>query len=270
MSYRPNNTKRNILIGVLFAAAAASVLYAWGPEIRYGVSSAAQYVAEPLWKAGARVSGAASSYTAIIDSKEALKQKNRELDQEIQELRLRLLTKDLLLQENKELKSLLGRLDSRVVILAEVLSRPNRSPYDTLIIDIGKDKGVQEGDTVLVAGEIRIGDVSEVYLRSSKVELYSSPGRTEHVVVGANAIPAVAKGKGSGNFEITLPRDVPVAEGDAVTIPDMETTMIGIVSYIGKDPNSPFQTILAKSPVNFYDLEWVQVDVSSFDDETVQ
>ena len=75
-----------------------------------------------------------------MDSKETLEGRNDELEKEVQELRLKLLSKDLLLKENKELKAILGRVSNQRAILATVLSRPNNSPYDTLIIDIGKDK----------------------------------------------------------------------------------------------------------------------------------
>ena len=263
MNYRQNNIKRNILVGIFALMVLASVSYFWGGTIYYGISAAAHYVSEPLWKAGNRVSNTASSYVGFLDSKETLKERNDELEQEIQELRLKLLSKDFLLQENKELKAMLGRVSGRDVMLAAVLSKPNNSPYDTLIIDIGKDKGIEKGDKVLVGGEIVVGTVGEVYARSSKVELYSSPGLTRDVVLGGSGIPATAKGKGVGNFEIILPRDVSVVLGDVVTIPDIDLTVLGSVLYIGKDPNSPFQTILVKSPVNFSELKWVEVVISS-------
>lgn len=263
MSYRQNNTKRNTLAVGVVLVLAVSTFYFWGGTIYYGISAAAHYVSEPLWKAGNRMSNTASSYSAFLDSKETLEGRNDELEKEVQELRLKLLSKDLLLKENKELKAILGRVSDQRAILATVLSRPNNSPYDTLIIDIGKDKGIEKGDKVLVAGEIVVGTVGEVYARSSKVELYSSPGLTRDVVLGGSGIPATAKGKGVGNFEIILPRDVSVVLGDVVTIPDIDLTVLGSVLYIGKDPNSPFQTILVKSPVNFSELKWVEVVISS-------
>ncbi|MCR4330352.1 MAG: rod shape-determining protein MreC [Patescibacteria group bacterium] len=265
MNYRQNNIKRNILVGIFALMVLVSVSYFWGGTIYYGISAAAHYVSEPLWKAGSRVSNTASSYAGFLDSKETLKERNDELEQEIQELRLKLLSKNFLLQENKELKAMLGRVSERDVVLAAVLSKPNNSPYDTLIIDIGKDKGVKEGDKVFVEGEIVIGTIQEVYAYSSKVELYSSPGLTHNATLREGTIPATAYGKGVGNFEITLPRDIEIALGDVVTIPDTEVIVLGSVLYIGKDPNSPFQKILVKSPINFSELRWVEVVVSSFE-----
>ena len=264
MNYRQNNTKRNIVRGVLvLGLISAPIFYFWGTEIHYGVSQAAHYVSKPLWKAGNRITNTASSYGALVGSKESLQQKNYALEKEIIELRLKLLSKDLLLQENKELKAVLGRLGEKKAVLAAVLSRPNSSPYDTLIIDIGKDKGIQKGDKVLVAGEVVFGIIQEVYAESSKVELYSSPGLVQNVLLGEGAISTTAKGKGAGNFEITLPRDVGVSLDDVVTIPDIEMTILGTVLYIEKDPNSPFQTILVKSPVNLSELRVVEVVVAS-------
>jgi len=264
MNYRQNNTKRKAVLGVLvFGLVAAPIFYFWGAEIYYGISQTVHYVSGPLWKAGNRITNTASSYGAFLDSKETLQEKNYALQKEIIELRLKLLSKDLLLQENKELKAALGRLGSKESVLAAVLSKPNNSPYDTLIIDIGKDKGIQKGDKVLASGEVVFGTIEEVYDKSSKVELYSSPGLIQNVLLGGGAIPATAKGKGAGNFEITLPRDVEVSLGDVVTIPDIEITILGTVLYIEKDPNSPFQTILVKSPVNLSELRVVEVVASS-------
>lgn len=265
MNYRQNNRKRNALVGIFALMVLVSVSYFWGGTIYYGISAAAHYVSEPLWKAGNRVANTASSYTAFLDSKGTLKKRNDELEQEIQELRLKLLSKDLLLQENKELKAVLGRVTERDVILAAVLSKPNNSPYDTLIIDIGKDKGIEEGDKVLFGGEIVIGTIKEVYAYSSKVELFSSPGLTHNVTLRDGTIPATAYGKGVGNFEITLPRDIEIALGDVITIPDTEVVVLGSILSIEKDPNSPFQTILVKSPINFSELRWVEVVVSSLE-----
>ncbi len=263
MNYRRNNTKRNILIAFFVLMVLVSVFYFWSGAIFYGISTAAHYVSEPLWKAGNRVTNTASSYGALLDSKGTLEERNDELEREIEELRLKLLSKNLLLQENKELKATLGRVSSREVVLAAVLAKPNNSPYDTLIIDVGKDKGIEKGDKVLVAGEIVIGTIGEVYAHSSKVELYSSPGLTHNVTVREGTIPATAYGKGAGNFEITLPRDVPIALDDVVTIPDTDIIVLGSILHVEKDPNSPFQTIFVKSPVNFSELRWVEVVTSS-------
>jgi len=263
MNYRQNNTKRNILIGTSLLVAVVPIFYFWSGAIYYGISTATHYISDPLWKAGNRVTNTASSYGVFFHSKGTLEEKNDELEREIQELRLKLLSKDLLLQENKELKATLGRVSGREVTLAAVLAKPNNSPYDTLIIDAGKDKGIEEGDKVLVAGEIVIGTIQEVYAHSSKAELYSSPGLIHNVTVREGTIPAKAYGKGAGNFEITLPRDVEVTLGDVVTIPDTDIIILGNVLHIEKDPNSPFQTILVKSPVNFSELKWVEVVTSS-------
>ena len=175
MSYRQNNTKRNTLAVGVVLVLAVSTFYFWGHDLlRYFCG--AHYVSEPLWKAGNRMSNTASSYSAFLDSKETLEGRNDELEKEVQELRLKLLSKDLLLKENKELKAILGRVSNQRAILATVLSRPNNSPYDTLIIDIGKDKGIEKGDKVLVAGEIVVGTVGEVYARSSKSGTVFFPG----------------------------------------------------------------------------------------------
>ena len=53
------------------------------------------------------------------------------------------------------------------MILSAILSKPNQSPYDTLIIDVGTQEGLKTGDTVFALGNVPIGridtDLSEFF-----------------------------------------------------------------------------------------------------------
>ena len=171
----------------------------------------------------------------------------------------RLADRSFLYHENIALKGRLGRYEKEPErTLAVVLAKPDMTPYDTLIIDVGKDDNVSVGDTILFENVI-LGEVSEAYQTTSKVWLYSSHGEYVDVFIGDNAITAEAKGLGGGNFEIELPRNVDVFVGDSIYIPKFHPQILGIVEHINSDPNDAFERILFRSPVSLFSLRFVDV-----------
>jgi cell shape-determining protein MreC len=159
----------------------------------------------------------------------------------------------------KILKELLGRTVFTNTILGAVLVRPNVSLYDTFVIDIGAREGISVGDLIVVSGDTIMGTISEVYNTTSKVKLFSTPGEITRVTIGASAISADAEGRGGGNFQAKLPRDVDVEEGDSVIMPGITQKLFGVVEKVVSNPTDPFKTILFKNPINSAEIEWVQV-----------
>src|SRR5581483_8219925 len=100
----------------------------------------------------------------------------------------------------------------------------------------------------------------EVYANQSKVDLYSTPGRTTSVLVGTTTVATEATGKGGGNFTVILPSKTPVSEGAVVTIPLIKTHVFGIVQSVTLDSTGSLQTVLFSSPVNLNQLAFVEVD----------
>jgi len=64
---------------------------------------------------------------------------------------------------------------------------------------------------------------------------------------------------GGGNFEVKLPRGVDIREGDVISFPAINTQIVGVVEKIKVKAADPFQTILFKSPVNIYELRFVEI-----------
>lgn len=165
--------------------------------------------------------------------------------------------------ENENLKDLLGRKDSKQkTILGTVLVKPPQTPYDMLTVDIGEIDGVKVGDKVMANANIYIGEVSEVMPSSAKVTLYSTPGRKLSVVLGASSVTMEAVGIGGGNFNILVPREVEVKEGDVIVIPSITANVFGIVEKVSFKETDSFQTILFKSPVNISELNFIEVVIN--------
>ncbi|MBU6231084.1 MAG: rod shape-determining protein MreC [Patescibacteria group bacterium] len=211
-------------------------------------------IARPFWRVQLAIQ------LGSMRSPEALMQENAYLTQQLDAANVRLQSVQSLESQNEELKALLGRASSTPYTLAAVLEHPAVSAYDELIIDIGSDYGLQDGDPVYASGDALIGKVSEVLGDTAKVLLYSSPGQSYEVMIGKAHSSAEAIGRGGGQYEAQLPRDVSVSAGDPVNAPGLSAAPFGIVSAVVSDPAQPFEKVLFAPPVNIYQLRWVLVD----------
>jgi len=197
-------------------------------------------------------------------SKEDLSRENEALRRKIAELESSSLLQNVILAENRELKAMMNRATTTAGkrTLARVLVRPPVTLYDTFIIDAGTSADIKTGDRIFVNGDILLGEITDVSPYSSKVKLYSSPGETLQVQIGEKNIQATATGRGNGSFEISLPREFEVKEGDAVIIPALQPALFGTVTAVFGDPARAFEFVLFKTPVNIHEISWVQVEHS--------
>jgi cell shape-determining protein MreC len=163
-----------------------------------------------------------------------------------------------LLKKNQELKEILGRTDeNKDTILASILV--NNQIFDTFIIDIGENQNIKQGDLVFAYGNIPVGRIAEVYSTSSKVNLFSKAKEKTSVIIQSKNIYIDLIGRGGGNFEIILPRDLVLEKGENVLLPDIDTYLIAKVDSIISDPRDSFQKALLTTPVNINQLRFVQV-----------
>ncbi len=209
-------------------------------------------------------------FSLIIDNKEIFKSKlfliseNNSLKEKIKSYENEKILTDIVRKENDDLKSILNRGTSHYnKILSAVLVKPYLSPYDTLIIDMGKSSGVSVGDKVIAFGSNYIGYIGEIYEDSSKVILYSSYGEKIKVLIGQNNILKEAIGVGSGNFSVQLPKEADVKEGDIVSVPSISSNIFAVVEKVESKENDSFEYVLFKSTVNMTELKWVEVLLSN-------
>ena len=160
-------------------------------------------------------------------------------------------------RENTELKQLLGRNASSTITIGYILKKPPFSAYDVYIIDLGSNDGITIGEKVYVLGDILVGEIGEVNRTTSKVKLYSSFGEKYDVFIGKNNIEATALGRGGGSFEITIPRDIKISQGDKVVSPNISGSTFGIVDKTITDPAKAFSKILFAQPINIYEQKFV-------------
>jgi cell shape-determining protein MreC len=146
-------------------------------------------------------------------------------------------------------------------LVVRAISKPYQTPYDVVVVDAGHDTSpnIKVGARAVAAGSVIIGQVVEVGARSSKIRLFSSSGFELPVTIGAKSLPAVAKGVGGGNFQVSLPRGAEVATGDSIEASAFPQYILGQVDHIDADPNDPFQTVRFRLPINFFELRWIEL-----------
>ncbi len=216
----------------------------------------------PIWITENTLENRIISPFDFLTTKKNLLIANKQLKEDIWKDKLMLADRNLLLKENIELKEMMGRLKKGDMILASVIAKPNVSVYDSLIVDAGKNLGIKKGDKVFASGNILIGEIAETDKKTSKVRIFSSPKEKTSVSVGLSNIDTIAVGRGGGNFEIKLPRGADVKIGDPVFMKGINAVVLGSVEEIISNPIDSFKTLLFKSPVNLFELQWVQISKS--------
>jgi hypothetical protein len=165
----------------------------------------------------------------------------------------------ILKRENEMLKAELGRETASPGILARVLTTPDRNFYGTMIIDVGEREGIQVGQIAYAFGSIALGTVSDVQEKQSTVELFSAPNRETAGTAEGSATAVLLLGRGAGEFEVRMPRDVRFEIGEFVTLQTIHVAVLAKIERIATDPRDPFQRLLAKAPVNLQALKFVIV-----------
>jgi rod shape-determining protein MreC len=258
--------KYSIFFVVLF------ILIYFRAGVFYGLSYVSSIIFRPVLILGNNIGDKLSNVGAYFYSKNSLFLENEDLKIKLSEQESRIVNYNSILDENLKIKEILGRKQEKAnMILSGILSKPNKSPYDTLVIDTGTKNGILVGQRVFALGNIPIGRVAEVYTNTAKVILYSNPGEKIEVIISGQPASTSSSlgedtfmqivGRGGGNFEMILPRDFVLEKGTEVVLPGITPYVIGIVQTIISDPRDSFQKALLVSPVNIQELKFVEVEL---------
>lgn len=192
-------------------------------------------------------------------SKQSLIKKVIALQSELDTKNASLFSLSTLEKENESLKTELGREGGIKGTLARVVVPPNRSIYDTMVIDIGENEKITVGQEVFAFGSIALGTISEVLPHSSTVLLYSASNRETSGTVTGSDLSVTLIGRGAGEYEVRMPRDITFEQGGVISQQSLALHPLATIQKIVTDPRDPFQRLLAKVPVNLQTLKWVVV-----------
>lgn len=214
-------------------------------------------ITAPVSSAGTFVYKNISSVFILASQKQELQNKNQALILQNEALMNR---NRALLERVNTIATLIGTTTPRMPgVVANVLSSPIQSPYDTLIIDAGAKSGSAVGDVVLASGGVPIGTIREVAPYYARVLLFSSPGVLTKAWVGASHNQITLKGTGSGTFTASVPHQIKVAIGDLVFVPGAPAFAVGRVARVDAVVGVVMETLRIKPFVNMRSVPVVVV-----------
>jgi rod shape-determining protein MreC len=221
------------------------------------------FIGNPVWKVEKSISNSFYNLNYIFRIKASITNENHNLIEEVSSLRLSMVDYKILKEENDKLKELMNRLPSKNdFVLGNILTKPNHSPYDTIIIDIGKKDNIKEGDLIYANGNIPIGNIGKVYDKTSLVTLYSNPGQKTEGFIDISNASVELTGRGGGNFEMIIPIELTVDKGTIVYLPGSTSIILATIDEVISKPSDPFKKVILSSPVNIQNLKWVQVKIN--------
>ncbi len=204
-----------------------------------------------------------SDVTAHFASNTSLSEENGALKERLSLLEDKARIFSLLVRENAELKSELSRKEpAQKILLARVLSHPDHSLYDTLIVDRGSEDGVIVGQQVLAYPHTLLGTVAEVSPHSAKIELLSTPNHAFSVLIGASLLPAEAHGRGGGVYGVTVPKDLAIVPGDSLYVASRPDLVIAVVGAVDPGADSSSHLLLARIPANIFEIPRVFISLT--------
>lgn len=261
MIFRPKNKEnRKIYISRFFLIIGSIILilgiWLGRPTILGGIVHA---IGRPIWYVERGFLKIAGGFLAAFREKSALSDENKTLKSKLSSLEVISIQNASLRKENEELQKAFGITDKNYFVFAKILSIIGTSPYDTFVISVGNKHGIEKDSSIYTLDGLVIGYVDVVYIGTSLARLYSTPGEEFAVLVGERELPAVAVGRGGGNFEIKLPRDLAVKKGDRIMMQDADHGVAGVVADIELDVTNSMQTILFRQPQNIFSLSKVLV-----------
>ena len=197
---------------------------------------------------------------SLLTPKKVLIAKIHELQNQVQVDQANLVSMQDIQNQNVSLRNELSYIAHPVnIITAQVLDVSSESLYNNVIIDEGSLDGIKVGQLVTSQGTVGLGTITSVSSHTATISLFSGPDFSGDVLLKPENITVPALGQGGGSFEIHIPQSISVAKGDTIAFPSNPDISIGVVGSIIFDPRNPFQTVLARTPVNIQQLRFVEV-----------
>lgn len=251
------NKKKKIWQGAI-SVLVLGLLFFSHSNIFYGLAYGGSLIAKPFLYSFRYVSAGFGNLSGYFVAKNKLNSEIAELESELAFEKAKSENTQSLLSENEKLKEILGRKNTNLSLtLATILSKRDRSLYDTLVIDAGSDQGISAGSLVYAYGNIPIGRIDMVFKNTSRVVLFSNSKEETGVVL--NGVHLQLVGRGGGNFEMILPRDLAITSGMQAVLPGITPYVVANVETVISDPRDAFQKVLFASPVNIEELNFVQI-----------
>lgn len=199
---------------------------------------------------------------------------NRELQAQIDDLKLKVSKTAELEAENANLRQLLNYKKAHQqfdLLPANVIGRDSSTWSNRIIINRGSNDGVQKNMTVITPDGL-IGNIHEAYAAYSEVELITDPRSAVGSIVqrADSRVAGVVKGSADSNSAINMtniPQNANIVEGDTIITSGFggiypKGIPIGSVASIQNDAGGLLQYAILYPCVDFQKLEDVAIIVN--------
>mgnify|MGYP001052064828 CR=1 FL=1 len=212
-----------------------------------------------------KISGNSTFFTDINNLKtenQELKDKNSQLEQSLREL-------ENIRTENETLKEYLGlteKYGEYKTIPGYIIDKDISNYSKTIVINIGKNDGIEENMTV-IADEGLVGHVISVTDNTSKVRTIIDTSSSISCLMSTNKDSIVCKGTLDSNSELKamyIPTDANVVQGDSVETSGMggiypKGIHVGTIGKIVSTKNITDRYAIVNTAVDFNKLNTVLV-----------
>lgn len=250
---------KKVFLTLIITTLVIIIVFIFSNNVTNFFSRSLNFLAYPIWQIKNSASVNDFYLTAFFRSRVRLAEEVKDLKEKLLKTELELKGLELAIQENQSLKEILDRADLSLFTPALVLVRPPQASYDSFIIDLGIEDGVSTGRKVFFES-VLLGEIVEVFDKTSKVKLYSSSGIETQAFIERIDLAVKAKGKGGGNFAAEVPKDALVEVGDYLIVLGSSQKLLGQVEEIENEPTKSFKKLLFRYPVNLTSIKWVTVE----------
>ncbi len=191
---------------------------------------------------------------SYFKNKKDLEEKNKQLQLENTDLKLKNLLDENISQEFEYFRNQFGTTINLNNIF-KVILRPPFTPFDNIKIT-GDLKNYQNGDFVFYKN-ILIGKIVDKDDKYATVELFSSPDKITPIILKGSQFEA--KGLGGGRFVFDGSKEFDVKVGDPIVYPDQDILILGTVEFIESKEEDLFKKIYFNLPVSLNMISYVSV-----------
>lgn len=255
--YKSSSSRRFVPIFVTLMVGAVLFFVAIQFHIVDSIGVPTATLAEPALKGKGSVLETFSRLSGFVRVKSSLVVENQQLKHLLAEEEGKDVLIRALLREIGELREFEVPLFEKGV-RASVLAKPPTTVYDTIILDVGEDRGIKKGDLVLSPSGIALGRIEGVYTSLSRARLFSSVGQTEKIMLGGNET-VEARGAGGGMFFAIVPKELNVEVGSIVALEGERRLVVGTIDAVGSDSAGSLKTLVIRAGANMNNLGFVEI-----------
>jgi cell shape-determining protein MreC len=146
------------------------------------------------------------------------------------------------------------------LIRIPIISKPNQSPYDTFVLDIGDHADVKTGSFMITDSQAVLGTIDSLSGTTAIGMLFSSPKVQTVARLERSNYDVTVVGVGGGNMVVEVPKEIETALGDKVLYPSFHNRVIGIIRDITLDDRDANKKLYITLPTNMLTLDHIYVE----------